>query len=179
MPGALPVGRVMNPTSRMGRNPLFYLGMVIVISVVLLVQAGAFIQLQSLVYRGSDQNLMAVNTLFNYGNGTSRWANRSDVTAGSNFYELTVSLALAETTPKSITNQHFITALDGVRSAGRYYWTLWVYCLKDSAWAASKVGADLIVLANGDTLAWYYQDTNPATWQPPVEGARTVETCTA
>ncbi len=165
--------------TRLSRSPLFFTGLVVIIVVVIAAQFGAFYQLQALFSKTSTQQALEVSTLINYGNGTSIWHNRTDVSSGWNFYQLTTTIAQVEA--QSFSNQHFITALDGVRGAGQFYWTLWTLCRKDMAWSPSPVGADLISLKDGDVLAWYYQapqSANPATWSPPVSSAEKVDSCT-
>ncbi len=174
----------MTNTTCLSRNPLFYLGLAAIIVIVITAQVGAFFQLQNLFGAAPAQNHLTVSTLINYGygNGTSIWHNRTDVPSGWSFFQLTTTIARTEasSTP-SVSSQHYIIGLDGVKSSGPYYWTLWVFCQKDTAWAASPVGADLIKLKNGDILAWYYQaptSINAASWDPPVPGAGKVATCT-
>lgn len=171
----------MTSTTPLARNPGFYLGLVAIIVLVITVQLAAFLQLQHLFGAAPTPEPISVNTLINYGNETSRWENLTDVPSGWNFYQLTTTIAQTEATPtSSVSGQHLITGLDGVRSSGAYYWTLWVFCSKDFAWAAARVGADLIILKNSDILAWYYQaprSINPADWDPPVAFAPKVSAC--
>jgi len=169
-------------TTSLSRNPLFYLGLVAIIVIVITAQVGAFYQLQNLFGAAPSQNYLTVNTLINYGNRTGIWHNRTDVPSGWSFYHLTTTIAETEApSSTSVSGQHYVITLDGVRSSGPYYWTLWMFCQKDAAWAASPVGADLIRLKHGDILAWYYQapsSVNAATWDPPVAGAMKAATCT-
>ena len=129
-----------------------------------------------------SQSPVSVSTLINYGNGTSKWHNRTDVSSGLNFYELTTKIAQTDSTSTvSVSGQHYVKGLDGVRESGKYYWTLWTFCQKNAAWTPSPVGADLIKLKNGNIMAWYYQappSTNAASWDPPVTGANKVNFCT-
>ncbi len=173
----------MTPSTPFSRNPLFYLGLVAIIVIVITAQVGAFYQLQNLFGAAPSQNPLTVNTLINYGNGTSKWHNKTDVPSGWNFYQLTTTIAETEApSSTSVSGQHYVIALDGVRSSGPSYWTLWIFCHKDAAWAASPVGADLIGLKNGNILAWHYQaprSINAATWDPPVAGAMKAAKCTS
>ncbi len=165
----------------MASNPLFYLALILVIIIVLSAQLGAFIQLQNLFGSATSEIPLTVNTLVNYGNGTSRWHNRTDVPSNWNFYQLTVSIAKTEAS-SSLSGQHYIDSIDGVRGSSTHYWTLWIVCQKDRAWASSPVGADLLRLKNGNILAWYYQapqSFNAATWDPPVPGGPKVAACSA
>ncbi len=172
----------MEPTGSLARNPLFYAGLVLLIVVIGVAQLAAVIQLRSLSLKTSPQAYVTVSALINYGNGTSRWDNQTKAPTGWSFYDLTSSISHVEATYSPSLGEHYVIGIDGVRSSGRYYWTLWVYCQPDKAWAASQVGADLIKLTNGEILAWYYQapaSIEPSTWQPPVAKARSVTSCAA
>lgn len=168
----------MTPTTHLSRNPLFYLGLAAIIVVVITAQVGAFYQLQNLFGAAPSQNPLTVSTLINYGNGTSRWHNKTGVTAGWNFYQLTATIAKTEASASSsVSGQHFVYGLDGVKNYGAFFWSIWIFCQKDNAWADSQVGADLIRLRDGDILAWFFQ-VNDASWDPPVAGAAKVAACT-
>jgi hypothetical protein len=169
---------VLNSDSR---SPLLYLVLAVIIVAVIAAQVGAVYRLQSLFGAPPTQELVSVDTLLNYGNGTSIWHNLTDVPSDWNFYQLTTRIAQTEaSSTTSVSGLHYVLGLDGVRSSGAYYWTLWTFCHKDTAWAASPVGADLLRLRDGDVLAWYYQASssiNPADWDPPVAGALKVGAC--
>lgn len=171
----------MTPSTPLSRNPLFYLGLAAIIVIVITAQVGALYQLQNMLGATPAQERISVNTLLNYGNGTSTWHNLTDVPSDWNFYKLTTTIAQTETSHSaSVSGQHYITGLDGVRNSGAYYWTLWIFCNKDIAWTAARVGADLIKLKNSDILAWYFQgprSINPKDWDPPVAGAPKIGTC--
>ncbi len=131
---------------------------------------------------GSGPNSLVVYTLINYGNGTSRWYNRTDVPIGWDFYQLTVFLANGNVVASYYgypLNEHYVTGINSVSNRAPYYWTLWVYCQNNLAWSVSNVGADLIRLHNNLTLSWYYQvaSSDQSTWQPPVPGSATISQC--
>jgi hypothetical protein len=118
-----------------------------------------------------------VNTLINYGNGSSEWFNRSDVPIGWNFYNLTVHIATVHSVFYSgLLNEHEIVGINGVASSplSPFYWSLWKVCQVEKAWEYTKFGADDISLANGDVLAWYFSDNSIV---PPVQGAIVVPDC--
>jgi hypothetical protein len=98
--------------------------------------------------------------------------NETSFSAGSNFYNLTLYLTRGNIDAKFYPsfNEHFVTGINGVKNQGQIYWTLWILCQKQNAWVVSPVGADLIRLANGQTLAWAYE----VPYTAPVTGARTV-----
>ena len=172
----------MKTVTSLAANPIFYLGLLVIILTVFGFQLGAYSRINDLFFHdSSSRNKIVVNTLINYGNGTSTWHNKTDVARTWNFYDLTISIARVDAISSAgVGNEHFIQAIDGVRQAGRFYWTLWLFCQKDTAWAPSPVGADLVKLTNSQALAWYYQgpsSTDPSTWQPPVAGAAKVSIC--
>ncbi len=127
----------------------------------------------------SNANVIAVNALLNFGNGTSKWFNDSRVPVGWNFYNLTMYIANGKVESAyyaSPLNEHYINAIDGVRQDGSSFWHLWQFCSKDQAWSYSNIGADGIILSNGQTVAWYFDSYND--YGPPVSGSRTIVTCT-
>jgi len=141
---------------------------------IIAVQAGAYYYLQTL-YSPAGSAEIGVNALVNYGNSTLHWYNETSFSAGSNFYNLTVYLTRGNVEAQFYPsfNEHFVTGINGVKNQGETYWTLWMLCQKQNAWAVSPIGADLIQLANGQTLAWAYE----VPYRAPVTGARMVGSC--
>ena len=128
-----------------------------------------------------NTNVMYVDTLVNYGNGTGIWYNETNVPIGSTFYSLT--LRIANGNVGSVDEPplgHFITGINGVTSNGvgsncSICWGIWIYCTNANAWMYSFFGADSLKPNNGDVLAWYIHDISQN--QPP-EGTRPpVTTC--
>jgi hypothetical protein len=126
---------------------------------------------------------ITVDTLINYGNGTSRWFNRTNVPSNWNFYTLTTVLADNNVEAQFYgppTCEHFVSGIDGVRNNGQSYWTLWVVCPNDNAWTVPAVGADLLSLTTYRAFSWYYQSIHSqdqSTWNPPVTGAKKLGLC--
>jgi len=122
-----------------------------------------------------------VETLINYGNGTSQWINKTGVPADWNFYQLTTSISRVQATYYGPpTSEHLITGINGVESRQQYFWSLWAVCQESGAWLASNVGADAIHFTTYHTLAWYFQAANSqdsSNWNPPVPGASKVTVC--
>lgn len=133
---------------------------------------------------GPHTSYLHVNTLVNYGNGTSIWYNETEVPIGWNFYNLTVFVAngKVEALYYPYLHANYIIGINGIRNDNdgihcTFCWTLWSYCKNDRAWAISALGADLIILVDGATYAWYYQDTSASPWKPPLAGAPIVPLC--
>jgi len=125
---------------------------------------------------GSVGNNVQTNTLINYGNGTLRWYNETSVPATWNFYQLTFHLANGNVQEQCYGppyNEHYVTGINNVNDRSPFYWTVWIFCQSQNAWATSPVGVDLIRLSNGETLAWAYE----VPYQPPLLGAKTIAFC--
>jgi hypothetical protein len=127
-----------------------------------------------------NASVISVNTLLNFGNGTSKWFNDTRIPLGWNLYNLTVYVT--NDNVESIWDpgfkEHFITGIDGVPRSGSNsfdYWALWQFCNNDRAWLYSNVGADEITLSNNQIVAWYFELAEA----PPVPGAKTVLMCSS
>lgn len=131
----------------------------------------------------TNPNLISVDTLVNYGNGTSIWYNETNAAVNSTFYSLT--LQIANNNVRSVNEPpfgHFVTSINGVTSDGsgsncNYCWGIWIYCAKDYGWMYSLLGADSLKLNNGDILAWYIHDISQN--QPPEGSKPPVPACSA
>ncbi len=169
-------------------NRRFYAALILLATVVVAAQAGAYYYFERIYLSSSgagqrsSPNYLVVHTLINYGNGTSRWYNRTDVPIDWDFYQLTVFLANGNVVAPYYgypLNEHYVTGINGVSNSAPYYWTLWVYCQNNAAWSVSNVGADLIKLHNNLRVAWYYQiaSGDQSIWQPPVPGSAKISQC--
>lgn len=122
-----------------------------------------------------------VDTLINYGNGTSIWINKTDVPSKWNFYNLTASIARVDAKYYGPpTSEHLILGINGVQSNSQFFWSLWAVCQKTNAWTATGVGADAIHVTTYRAFAWYYQQEtsqDSSKWNPPVAGALKVTSC--
>lgn len=133
---------------------------------------------------GPHTTYLHVNALVNYGNGTSTWYNQTSVPIGWNFYNLTVSITSGRVEAIYYPNlqANYIIAINGVRNDNdgihcTFCWLIWSYCKNDHAWAFSALGADRIILVDGETHAWYYQDAFATPLTPPIAGAPIVPLC--
>ncbi len=122
----------------------------------------------------SSMKYIEVNTIFNYGNSTSIWFNKTKVPQVWNFYNLTVYLANRRVDASFSTtyHEHQILGINGLEQNQTDYWSLWKFCPTYNAWAWSPVGADEIALSNNGIYGWYYQNYN--TQNAPVAGAATI-----
>ena len=180
--------------SRAGHKA-FYITLLLIATVIVVVQAGAYYFFEktysspsgdacsTITSLTNSSTLITAETLINYGNGTSKWFNRTDVPSNWNFYTLTMALVNNNVQAQFYgwpTCEHFVTGIDDVRNNSQSYWTLWVVCQKDNAWTVPAVGADLLGLTTYHTLAWYYQpihSQDQSTWNAPVAGAKKIGSC--
>jgi len=166
-----------------GDHKAFFVILFLVGAGIVAFQAGAYYYFQksSACPDPCQGSTVTVETLINYGNGTSQWINKTGISSDWNFYQLTTSIAKVQATyygPPAA--EHLITGINGVQSNGQYFWSLWAVCQKSKAWYATNVGADAIQLSTYHTLAWFYQSTNSqdsSNWNPPRSGASKVNTC--
>jgi Domain of unknown function (DUF4430) len=120
---------------------------------------------------------LEIKTLINYGNGTSKWYNETNIPVGWNFYNLTASIAKITSEYYPDLNEHQILSINGLEQDSSNYWSLWTFCQSGPAWVYSSVGADDLHLASREVFAWYFTPMNSNA--PPVSGARTTLSCSA
>jgi hypothetical protein len=168
-------------TSLIGEHRAFFFILLLVAAVIIAVQGSAYYYYQQSLRAACSNSCLSVETLINYGNGTSRWLNRTNIPSNWSFYDLTENITRVQATYYGPpTSEHLVTGINGVQSNGQYFWTLWALCRKSNAWTATNVGADAVHFTTFHTLAWYYQATNSqgsSTWDPPVPGAARVTVC--
>jgi hypothetical protein len=167
-----------------GEHRIFFAILILLGAGIVAFQAGAYYYYErstSSCLSPCQEPTVAVETLINYGNGTSHWINKTDVPSDWNFYQLTATIARVQASYYGPpTSEHFVIGINGVVGSQGYFWSLWAICQKSNAWIATNVGADAIHFTAYHTLAWYYQATSSqdsSTWNPPVEGAAKVTSC--
>jgi hypothetical protein len=157
-----------------------YVILFIVVVMIIAVQGSAYYYYQQSLRVACSNSCLSVETLINYGNGTSRWFNKTNIPSNWNFYDLTANITKVQATYYPSAYEHFVTGINGVENNGPYFWSLWAICENSMAWFATNVGADAIHFTTYHTLAWYYQATNSqdsSKWNPPVPGASKVNAC--
>lgn len=102
------------------------------------------------------------NVQIDYGNATAVWNNTTSIWGNWNFYNYTWRLTGGNMEAQFYPaySEHLVTAINGVRANGSSSWNIWQYCQSGAKWIHSGVGADLIILRPGDTLAWVYGDAS-------------------
>lgn len=102
-------------------------------------------------------HVYSADILVNFGNGTRRWYNETQIQPGWNLYTATVVLTNGnmQATWYPGFGEHLVNAIDGVSSTKTNYWIVWTYNSTES-WQKASVGADLIPVYNGSVLAWTF-----------------------
>jgi len=105
--------------------------------------------------------LYTADVLFNFGNGTSRWYNNTQVQPGWNLYTTTVVLTGGnmQATWYPSFGEHLVNAMWGVAGTKTSYWLVWTYN-STALWQQAQVGADNLMVDNGSVFAWTYCGQN-------------------
>jgi hypothetical protein len=95
------------------------------------------------------------NVLIDYGNGTRRWYNTTNVQPGTNLYVETQIIAggNVNATYYPQYQSHFVTAIFNVGNTKTMYWLLWTYN-KTESWQQASVGPDQLQVTNDSIFAW-------------------------
>ena len=122
-----------------------------------------------------DKISFSVDILFNYGNGTLVWHNGTRLPMGVNFYNVTVLVSdgRLDATYYPEYQSHFILSINGVGvgdDPDKLYWAwiAWFFDQELGEWMHYDVSVDMVYPKEGDTLAWYFEDTsNYPDYEPP------------
>jgi hypothetical protein len=114
--------------------------------------------------RSQDQ-VIDVSLLIDFGNGTRLWFNNTTVPDNYNFYNVTYHVANGNlfASWSDLYSSHFVDEILGFGcvpgSAGcGGYWSLWVWDGVNSCWSYSSVGVDWLKVSTVGTIAWYYNN---------------------
>jgi len=106
-----------------------------------------------------------INLGLNYGNGTIRWFNNTEATGGMTL--LNVTLLVAEVNYTIWPGMGaFVDSIANIENAYPFYWMWWTWT-SYSGWVEGPVACDKYVVANGETLYWYYENTTISPLPPP------------
>jgi len=112
----------------------------------------------------SIAKLPEVNIYVAYGNGSWHWYNIT-YQPGWNLYIATLvalnGSVVAVYYPSY--GEHFVTGIGGIEGNQTASWFLWTY---NGSWQIANVGADDIIVSNGNSYAWTFCTYNPVTYQP-------------
>lgn len=106
----------------------------------------------------SNATTLLVNIVYDYGNGTTVWHNRTRVSAGYSLFQLTQETAVTNHTYSSSGPGHiYINSINHKAPAGGYYW-MWYYWSDDQkSWLPGTVGCDAWMLKDGGSYRWIYE----------------------
>jgi len=116
-----------------------------------------------------DPPVTQVEVMLDYGNGTVTW-DMVFLTGASN--ALKATQAAADTVNYTVYSYGvFVDAINGVWNnwTSMYWWSLFFWNFTSGSWESSSVGADQLVLSEGDMIAWFY-DLHPDPMLPPIRG---------
>lgn len=113
------------------------------------------------------QPTQTTSLLFDFGNGTSRWYNATQVQTGSNVYNATLVAVHGNVNATWYPGygEHFINGMDGIQNSATESWFLWTYASK-SGWSVAPVGPDLLIASDGSIFAWTFCNFNSTTYAP-------------
>jgi len=102
-----------------------------------------------------------VNILVDYGNGTRRWNNGTQVQPGWNGYVDTFVAFNGSVQATWYPNygEHIVTGLQGISNTNSQYWFLLTYD-RTLSWQVAQVGVDEIPIVNGTSFAWLFCSAN-------------------
>ena len=102
-----------------------------------------------------------VDILVDYGNGTRRWINSTQVQPGWNGYvdTLVAFNGMVQATWYPDYGEHIITGLQGVSDTSSQDWFLLTYN-RTASWQLAQVGVDEIPIVNGTAFAWLFCSAN-------------------
>jgi hypothetical protein len=104
-----------------------------------------------------------VDVLLDYGNGTRTWSTCILSTPGYDTAFNATQVA-ADTLNYTVSEYGvFVDAINGVWGNSTHWWALFFWNFTSGNWTSSPVGADQLVLSDGDMIAWFY-DLHP--WPP-------------
>jgi hypothetical protein len=106
----------------------------------------------------SNATTLSVSILFDYGNGTQTWHNRTRISIGYTLFQLTLETAVINYSYYPSGPGHiFVDSINNKAPAGGYYWS-WYYWNDDQkAWVLGQVGCDARTLKDGGIYRWKYE----------------------
>jgi Flp pilus assembly protein TadG len=102
-------------------------------------------------------HVYSADVLFNFGNGTRRWYNNTQIQPGWNLYTATVVITRGnmQATWYPSFGEHFMNSIGGVSGTSTNYWIIWSYN-STASWQKASLGADDLPVYNGSVFAWTF-----------------------
>lgn len=101
--------------------------------------------------------ILSVNVGVNYGNGTVKWYNGTNVLAGETLLNATSYVANVKYTVWAGSGA-FVDSIDNLTNTGSYYWLWWMHT--SFGWAQGQVACDRYIVGDDEIYYWYYEDTS-------------------
>jgi hypothetical protein len=100
--------------------------------------------------------LINVNLGIDYGNGSRTWLNDSKALTGQTLFDVTKQVANVTYRTSAFGTE--ISSINGVGKQDSFGWTYWVWNSTVRSWSIVWESTDSYLVANGETLMWYYQN---------------------
>ncbi|MEM1550756.1 MAG: DUF4430 domain-containing protein [Candidatus Bathyarchaeia archaeon] len=98
------------------------------------------------------KEMISVNILIDYGNGTQVWYNNTSVMRGASVLTATQTIANVEYTDFGW--GIFVDSINGIKNEGSWFWMWYIW---EGKWVLGPVASDRYVLREGDTIMWRYE----------------------
>jgi hypothetical protein len=108
----------------------------------------------------SKASTLSVNIVIDYGNGTVKWFNETEVPAGYTLFELTQEIVTIKYSYYSYMSPGhvFVDSINDKSNVGYTSYWLWNYWNNaDKSWVPGPVGCDAWLLQNGGIYEWKYE----------------------
>ncbi len=113
----------------------------------------------------TEGEYVTVNLGIGVQGGDVTWYNGTRVKKGSTLLDVTAQVADVNYTVYPGMGA-FVQAINGVVNSDPYYWMWWTWT-NWGGWQEGPVAADRYVVADGETLFWYFEDTSQSPLPTP------------
>jgi len=104
--------------------------------------------------------LITVSLGIDYGNGSRTWHNQTKALTGQTLFDVTKQNANVTYEVGVLGTE--VVSINGLGKQGSFGWTYWILNSTSNSYAIVWENADKYLVANDETLIWYYQSSfNP------------------
>ncbi len=114
---------------------------------------------------GGESEYVTVNLGIGVQGGDVTWYNGTRVKRGSTLLDVTSQVADVNYTVYPGMGA-FVQSINGVANSDPYYWMWWTWT-DWGGWQEGPVAADRYVVADGETLFWYFEDASQSPLPTP------------
>jgi hypothetical protein len=116
--------------------------------------------------RPAQTSLIRASVFIDFGNGTTRWFNSTQMHPGWNLYQATLVIMKGNVDAQWYPQYgaHFVTGIGNVRNTQNAFWFLWTY-EQSASWQTAQVGADQLLMHDRSVYAWTFCKVD-ASFQP-------------